>query len=245
MIRTLAIFTSIYLAATFAPAVTAEDVTAESIVKAHVEAVGGVQNIKKVTTMKRSGIASMEGAFGQMEGTFEEISVIDKKAYSNVEFSAFTQSSGWDGTIGWSQDDMQGLRDIEGDELEILKSQAQVDALAAAWIKSGAGAFTLVSTASGEGADSVHKVTIAAEEDIVYDIDPATHHVKRISLPFNDPNLGESTIVLTCDEYTEHNGVKLPGKLTVDIGQGTIIVVYDYNETEINGTIDEATFAKP
>jgi hypothetical protein len=211
---------------------------------AHVAAVGGVDNIKKVTSMHRSGNASMDGVFGHMEGTFEEISVISQKAYSKMDLTAFMQRSGWNGTVGWAEDTMQGMHEVEGDELELLKTQAQVDLLAAVWMEYGPGAFMLDPNPPADAGD-LHAIRIVGVENATYFIDPEDNHVRRIHLPYDDPASGPSTVVVSFDEYTEYDGVKLPDKVTTVVGGGTITIVYDYTETVINGEINDTIFNKP
>ena len=221
-----------------------EDATLAQIMKAHVEAVGGVDNIHKVVSMHRSGKATMDGIIGHMEGTFEEISIIERKAYSKMDLVAFMQRSGWDGQIGWAEDAMLGLRDIEGDELELLKNQARVDTLATVWMLSGANGFSPLPAETHDGRE-FHVVEIVGVDGATYYIDPDDHHVRRIKLDYNDPQMGPSTIIVKFDKYTQFDGVMLPNQVAVDIADGTIEVVYDYEKTVLNGEIDETVFNKP
>lgn len=216
---------------------------AGEVLKAHFKAVGGLEKLSEIKTVKRSGDASMGGMMGEMSGTIQEVIVVGKKAYSKMETDMFTQTTAWNGTEGWGVDPMQGTRTLTGGDLEFAKAAIYLDPLQSVYEQFGAAAFE-------QGEDDSHQeracsVLKIANTDLKFYIDKETHHVLAMKTVISDPSFGDADLVLSYSDYSEHGGVKFPGSLEIDIADGMITINYDYTKTELDVDVDEAIFEKP
>ena len=70
------------------------------ILRAHFKAVGGLDRLSEIETVKRFGDAKMSGVFGEMAGTIREVVVVGKKSYSEMDLGIHRESTRWNGTTG-------------------------------------------------------------------------------------------------------------------------------------------------
>ena len=222
----------------------AEEMSVEALMKAHVKAMGGTEAMDKIKSIHRKGPASMDGAFGQMEGTIEKIVVIGKKAYSQTEFGVFVETSGWNGKTGWTENPMEGVQPITGDDLEFLESSAELSILTTVWHEYGNSALERADDVTYEG-KTYHVLQIAGEEGLNFYLDPDTALLAGMSMPVDDPELGEGVLLITSEDYKEYEGVMLPTKMTIDIADSMIVIEMKYTEITINGDVDNSIFEKP
>ncbi len=99
---------------------TAKDIFAKSLT-----AIGGEAAIRKHTCIQTKGTLSISNA--GMEGTLEIITLAPNKIVSTVDFQGVGKiKQGFDGTVGWSLNPMQGPSLIEGTLLEELKKSSDM-----------------------------------------------------------------------------------------------------------------------
>ena len=79
-------------------------------------------------SIERKGDVAVDGAFGQMEGSIEEVVIPGKKALRALDLAVFVQKDAWNGEAAW-RDGMNGIQDIEGDEAMQIKQSAMVNPL--------------------------------------------------------------------------------------------------------------------
>jgi len=90
-----------------------------------IAAIGGEAAIRKHTSMVTKGTLSMTAA--GMSGKLEIISLAPNKILSIMEFPGVGKiTQGFDGTVGWSMNPMQGPSLIEGSMLEELKKSSDM-----------------------------------------------------------------------------------------------------------------------
>src|SRR6516162_4017776 len=97
----------------------------DQILNRYVQALGGKAAIERLTSMAMTGTIEVQSA--GLKGKTEMIANVPNKYLLKIEIDgigAFTQ--GFDGTTGWAQDPMNGLRDISGLELAQLKREADL-----------------------------------------------------------------------------------------------------------------------
>lgn len=115
-------------AAVLLGAVTAGAESADDLIEANIKAIGGRDAIAKITSISREGDLNVTGQFGDMQGTTNMKAIPGKKAYLSIDMGVFYQTSGWlGGDKGWADDAMEGLKDIEGDQLAMLKAQSNLN----------------------------------------------------------------------------------------------------------------------
>jgi hypothetical protein len=232
--------------AVFSAAGAATAASADELLEANINAIGGEEAIAAVKTIHRKGDVFVDGQFGVMEGTYERVSIIGQKAYNMRDLGVFVQAMGFDGEKGWKDDAMTGIVDIEGGELEQIRAELVISPLVG--IKAE-GAADRLSAAGTEEVDGVayNVLELAREEGqspVRFYLDPETNLLARTQLDQDSPQWGPITIVLTFSGYQEHGGVMLPGVETIDLGD-FIRLETTYNETVINGEVDESIFDKP
>ena len=99
--------------------------TASDIFTKSIEAIGGEAAIRKHTSMVTKGTLSMPAA--GMSGKLEIITLAPNKILTLMEFPGVGKiTQGFDGTVGWSMNPMQGPSLIEGSMLEELKKSSDM-----------------------------------------------------------------------------------------------------------------------
>lgn len=102
------------------PLPTTDDIFAKSI-----SAIGGADAIRKHTSMLTKGTLSMPSA--GMSGKLEIITLAPNKILTSMEFPGVGQiQQGFDGTVGWSNNPMQGPSLIQGTMLEEMKRSSDM-----------------------------------------------------------------------------------------------------------------------
>jgi len=215
----------------------------EDLLVAHEEAMGGAAAIAKIKNISRSGTAEMGGAFGEMAGSVTESIVIGQKYHQNMDLGVFAEISAWNGKAGWSKNSMEGLSEIEGDDLEFLSMQATVSMLHSLWRAYGSISFKALPDESYEGRD--YHVLELQTGDMTFYVDKETKLLGGVTLPFEDAELGESELTIYFDDYNEYEGVQIANTVGMDIGDGIVEIEMSYSETKVNTNIDDKIFEKP
>ena len=98
----------------------------EDILKAHFEAVGGLERLSEIRTVKRSGDAQVTHFGGQsmhMPGTIETAVAVGKKSYIKTHFEWYSKTTVWNGTEGWKSTLYNGTTALSAMELEIANKR--------------------------------------------------------------------------------------------------------------------------
>lgn len=216
---------------------------AEDIAKAHIDATGGMKAIQAVKTFERSGSVEMSGMMGDGAGTFREAAIAEKKAFTETDLGIYQESGGWNGEVGWSKNSFEGLKELQGDELENVQFGMYVNPIASIYAEYGAAAFE----DKGEVpiGDRVCHALKVVDSELVFFIDKETKMCSGILIPFENPDVGEGEVRISMGDYQEHGGITWPGKLDVDVMDGVFVLNYTYEKTTLNGEIDESIFEKP
>jgi hypothetical protein len=231
--------------ALFATAGAATAASGEELLEANIEAIGGEDAIAAVKTIHRKGDVFVDGQFGVMEGTYERVAIIDQKAYNMRDLGVFVQAMGFDGERGWKDDAMMGIVDIEGGELEQIRAELVISPLVGVKAEGAAGDLSAGGTEEIDGvAYEVLELAREGQSPIRFYLDPETHLLARTQIEQDSPQFGPITIVLEFSDYQEHGGVLLPTLEKIDLGE-FIRLETTYNETVINGEVDESIFDKP
>jgi hypothetical protein len=99
--------------------------TASEIFAKSIEAIGGADAVRKHTSMQTLGTLSMPAA--GMNGKMEVITLAPNKVLTSMEFPGVGKMrQGFDGTVGWSMNPMQGPSLIEGKMLEEMKKSSDM-----------------------------------------------------------------------------------------------------------------------
>ena len=91
---------------------TAAAQSVEELIEKSLKAQGGREALMGLKSIERKGDVAVDGAFGQMEGSIEEVVIPGKKALRALDLAVFVQKDGWNGTAAW-RDGMNGVQDID------------------------------------------------------------------------------------------------------------------------------------
>ncbi len=214
----------------------------DDILEAHFEAIGGLDKLSGIKTVKRSGSSTLGGVAGNLEGSREEMAVVGKKSYSKSDLGVLSETTGWNGTTGW-RNGAQGLVDLEGDDLAFAITAMYLDPLHSAYDQFGSSALSLGADKMVYGKDCV---TLTQEgAPVSYYIDKESQYLVGVEITTTDPQMGEITLMIGYGDYTEYGGVMFPNTSSLDIANGMITIDTTYETTEIDVDVDEAIFEKP
>ncbi len=223
--------------------------TGDEIIAKHIEALGGAKAIKALTSIQMKGDLLLGGMMGEITGETEVTIIPGKKIYSEITSDIFSERTGYDGTVAWSEDMTQGLRKLEGDEARTIVGKTFMpNILAMGKVLSGESSIGekledetlggedhyVIKTAGGDGPDSK------------FYVNKKTHLLTQVLIKADNPQMGgEVVITIAFADYEEHAGVKMPTKQTVDVADGMITIESTYTEVTVNGEIDDTIFTMP
>src|SRR5690349_9520326 len=73
----------------------------DEVIAKNIKAQGGREALLGLKALERKGTVNVDGSFGQMEGTIEEVLIPWKKARRALDLSVFVQKDGWNGKTAW------------------------------------------------------------------------------------------------------------------------------------------------
>ena len=219
--------------------------SAESILEAPIGALGEAAAIAQVKTIRRTGTLHVEGGFGVFDGTTERAVVVGEKAFSSMNLGdAYVQTLGWNGETAWSSDTQAGVQDAQPYQLAQLRMEAAVSPLIA--LRDGQlGALKFLGQQEFAGA-TCEAIQTAGEAGATFYIDQQSKRLAGVTLVVNNPQFGgDVTLVQTYSDFQEHGGVLFPHKVTMEIGEGQMKLVYQYTDPELNAELDAQRFERP
>ena len=214
----------------------------DEILEAHFQAIGGIERLSGIKTVKRSGSATLSGVAGNLEGSREEVVVVGKKSYSKNDLGVVSETTGWNGQTGWKVG-AEGLVDLEGPGLAFARAAMYLDPLHSAYELFGSSALILGANKMVYGKDCV-TLTLAGAP-LSYYVDKESQYLVGLEITTTDPAMGEITLMVGYGDYAEYGGVMLPNTTSLDIANGIITVDTTYETTETDVALDEAIFEKP
>jgi hypothetical protein len=212
----------------------------DQILNRYVQALGGKAAIERLTSISMTG--TMEVASAGLSGKAETIAQAPNKYSLKIEIEGigtFTQA--YDGTSGWAQDPVNGLRDITGVELAQLKREA--DFHREAHLKD---VYTKLTVKGKEkvGASDAYVIEATPTEGGVEKLyfDTQSGLLVRADAVNRSPQ-GEIPAEVYLEEYKEIGGVKIP----VTLRQVTPVLtsVIKFTDAKPNVEVDQKRFSRP
>ena len=206
------------------------DMTADEVIAMHLEKTGGIDNYKKVNTVRMSGKAFI----GQMTADFTVENMAPNKFHMKIVSDMFTMETGSDGEQVWQQPPM-----VEGfvmTEEEDLPSQLErmvmhpfID------YKDRGVEAKLVGEEQVTGADcyKIEWVTGAGDTSYIYFDKENFNQVKKVE--------AESETMLS--KFEEVGGITFPHKMVQNIGGQRFMMIFNNIETNIE--LDSSHFIPP
>ena len=220
----------------------AQEMNAEAIMKAHIKALGGMEAMDKVRTIKVGGSMSMYMG-DELLGTFELVWVVGKKFYQKIDLGVLVSNSAWNGTVGWI-DTGNRPRDLLHGEIGMFSRAVHFNPLVAVWKEYGIESIEVLPEETHED-KTYHVLQTSEQADIKYYLDKQNHLLARMSAPVEFVGLPFDECVSHFEDYASNDGALLPGAWTLIYGEGAAVQKFTVNESKINEDLDDSLFEKP
>ena len=125
--------------------------------------------------------------------------------------------------------------------MDNAKSAAYLDPFQSIYEEYGALAFAKREDKTIEGEECIGLGVV--ETDLTFYISKRSKLAVGILIENAGPEVG--TILVRMLDYSEHEGIMLPGRVIYDIQDGTITLEFVYDKTTFNAKLDESIFEKP
>lgn len=225
--------------AAFVPAFAQDLPKAETLMDKYIEATGGKAAHEKIKNYVMTGNFEMAS-----QGLSAKMTIwrMEGKSYAQIEIPNLgLLEEGYDGSVAWSKNPMQGARIKEGAEKEVAAFGASLNP-DLRWRE-------LFSDASTVGAESVngvacYKVSLTTKGGLKMDrwFDQKTGLIVKTQMTLSTPQ-GEMPMEGFLSEYKPVDGVQTPHKLIqVVMGQEMAMT---FQSIKANQEIDPAKFALP
>jgi zinc protease len=213
--------------------------TADQILENYIKAIGGRENWKKLTTRISTGTIDVPAM--NLSGLVTVREKAPNRSIFTVNFNGAVFQQGFDGTIGWSNDPQNGLREQTGEELAETKrdsdfyhpldlKQMYSKITVAGTDKIDDREAYVVEASSGDlGTD---KIYFDAQNGLVLRI-VGQHHTLD----------GPATFTEDFSDFREVDGIKLPYTVRQESPSSTFTI--KFTEIRHNEAIEDASFAKP
>ena len=208
----------------------------ESVVDAHIRAIGGAEAIAKIKTIHRTGTISGQSRGGPFSGTVEELfDLSGKRGYISEALTGQSEKYGWTEDSGWVSDTEGGVNDMSAEELKNAQLIIRPVSLAAVHATYGAEALSVGGEKEFNGKACM--VVTVEGSPIVFCVNQETKLLEGISLP--------DDVKVTLENYQVIEGVSIPVRAVVKLGAENLTMIYEYNTTDINSEIDATRFQRP
>ena len=225
-------------APTAEPATAAPLPTAEELSKRHLAAIGGEDAIRKRTSATMKGTISMPsmGLGGPMTSFASEP---DRYLMTVTMPGVGEVKTGFDGTVAWSEDQMQGPRLMQGGELAQIRREANfrrdLDILA------GWDAVKVAGRAEFGGVPCVEVEVTGGGETSRFYFDESTGLYRGSRMSTESP-LGKVQVETVVSEYRDFDGMKVPVRTELSMmGQKQVLAI----ESVTFDAIDPKVFELP
>ncbi|HUL74223.1 MAG TPA: hypothetical protein VLT86_14035 [Vicinamibacterales bacterium] len=214
--------------------------TIDQVLDKYIAAAGGRAAIEKITSAAAKGTIQIPDV--GISGTIELYQKAPDKALTVAEFSGMGgQRQGFDGTVGWTQDDQNGLRQLDGAELAdvrrsaILGRELKMKTIyptmtVKAREKVGTRDAFLVEAVPADGAAA--RLDFDAESGLL---------LRQVAT--RQTSQGPLEVEVTFDDYREVDGVKRA--FTIRQATAMFTAMIQLTEVKQNVPIDDAIFKIP
>jgi zinc protease len=213
--------------------------TADQILENYIKAIGGRENWKKLTTRISTGTIDVPAM--NLSGLVTVREKAPNRSIFTVNFNGAVFQQGFDGTIGWSNDPQNGLREQAGEELAETKRDS--DFYHPLDLKQMYSKITVAGTDKIDDRDAY--VVEASSGDLGTDkiyFDTQNGLVLRIVGQHHTMD-GPATFTEDFSDFRDVDGIKLPYTVHQESPSSTFTI--KFTEIRHNEAIEDAAFAKP
>ena len=224
--------------------------TADDVVEKYLAAIGGRAALAKVTSRSTTGTITLSLPNGPVSGTIEILNqqpnksrTLTKLDFSSLGAGQLTREQRFDGTTGYILDNLQGNREITGNQLETLKNTVFPTPLLT--YKERGATLELVGKEKVDARDMYVLIFKPKTGSAVRQfIDAETYLPARIVVKVDTPETGGEVEQTTgVSDYRVVDGIKVPFAIKVSSAVQSFTIAV--TKVEHNVTIDPALFAKP
>lgn len=210
------------------------EMTPQELMEKHRKALGGMENISKISTLITSGTASFDMNGQQMQGSILRKQKAPGKEVTIMDFKMFKQTMMTDGNQAWRMMGPQVQEVTEADEKQGMLDNAHI-AESARMLELGK---TL--TIKGQEGNAIIVEAKDASGDIeTMSFDATTFLISSVKKTAKGPQ-GDIEVTQSYANYTVVDGVKFPGKFIIE--QGPIVITMDGLKYQINQEIKDSEF---
>jgi len=202
------------------------NVTVKSIMDKYIEAIGG-ENTKTVKTL----IANYETEMQGMKVNMKSISTTEGKSLTVISAMGMElQKSVFNGETGYNS--IQGMKsEMDEDEIKTYKQNSYP--FPELYLNENSG-ITITGIENFNGEDAY--VLDNGMSKTFYSVDSGLKLGNTVEI---DAGGQQMVQIITFENYKEFEGIKIPAKMVMDVGQQ---MVFDLIDVKFNETIDEAEF---
>ncbi len=236
----LAVLLAFHSAAAQAPAPKPPALTGEEIVERSIEATGGRDARQKMTSTMAKG--TLELPDQGVKAPMEFYAKAPNKRFFMTSIEGFGDiKQGFDGQVAWSERPGQGLRVLEGAELEQAKREATFNA-ELKWREIYKKASLKGKEKVGEREAYAVELTPASGRPLTRYYDVESFLLLRQDSVQEAPQ-GPVSVQALMSDYRDIGGVQVPFRVEQRAAEQTVIIVV--TEVQNNVEIDDVRFAKP
>jgi hypothetical protein len=210
------------------------DMTPQELMEKHRKALGGMENISKISTLITTGAASFDMNGQQMQGTLLRKQKAPGKEVTIMDFKMFKQTMMTDGNQAWRMMGPQVQEVTEADEKQGMLNNAHI-VESARMLELGK---TLTIKGQEGNAILVESKDASGETETLY-FDANTFLITTMKSVAKGPQ-GDVEVTQSYANYTDVGGVKFPGKLIIE--QGPIVITMDGLKYQINQEVKDSEF---
>ncbi len=213
----------------------------KALLAKHVEAMGGRDAMDKHTSLHIMGTFSM-AAMG-IDGAMHIYRAKPALYLQQITLGSFGEmTSGYDGTTAWSINPMAGASVLSGEQAAQMRQQA--DFLSDF---PDQGKYTTIETVGAEDFEGrkCYKVKLVRADstgEAMQYFDAETGMAVGMTRSMENPQMGKIDITVVMSDYQDHDGVKMPGKITQKTPQGDVVLTFTAYEWD---KVDPKVFALP
>ena len=210
------------------------DLTPEQLMEKHRAALGGMDNISKISTLITKGTASFDMNGQEMKGDITMKQKAPGKQVMVMDFKMFKQTQMTDGNQAWRMMGPQSEEITDLAEKQEMLDEAHI-AQSARLLELG---YSL--TVKGqEGSSIIVEAKNKAGEVQTLNFDAKTYLLNSVKEIAKSPQ-GEMEVTRLFGNYTEVGGVKFPSKMVIE--QGPIVISFDDIKYTVNQEINDSEF---
>ena len=211
----------------------------DQILDKYVQAIGGKEAVQKITSRVAKGSFEMAEMGG--DATTEIYEKAPNMMYSVTSSGMGEFKRGYNGTVGWSNNPMQGLVELSGTELADMKRSS--DFYRDIKLKELYPKRTLKGKEAVNGHDAyVVELTPAEGSPETWYFDTDSGLAVRVQSTMETPN-GPTDVDVLLSDYRDVDGIKFPCTIHQSVGQFEFTI--KLNDVKQNVPIDDKIFDKP